>query len=266
MSSVALALAEIAGLAYVQTITGFATLAQGLKLSRRFCRALVAQSDELARGLTRVLGVPAELIRIIPPGITEPSPPSSASAVKGMPVVGATGPSEDAAGLTVLLEAARLVLAEGHDVEFVIATREVDQPRLRHRAFTRSIAERVTVSNRALVGPRFWSVLDLYCQPSVVPSTGRTLMYALAQGIPCIVADVKGLRDLIEPGVTGVLIPPANPAALKTAVVELLENQHEAQRLGRNARESIRSRFDADVEADRLAELYHQVLGSSAGT
>ena len=83
------------------------------------------------------------------------------------------------AGFTILLEAAKLVLDAGCEVEFVIATTESEHVYLRHRAQKLGIAERVTVSDHPIVGPMFWSVLDVYCQPSVGPSTGRTLLSAL---------------------------------------------------------------------------------------
>jgi len=115
------------------------------------------------------------------------------------------------------------------------------------------------VSDHPIIGPRFWSVLDVYCQPSIGPSTGRTLLYALAHGVPSIATDVKGLRPLIDPGETAVLIPAADPHALQKAIVDLLQDPSDARRLGSHARESIRARFDADVEADKLAALYRQV-------
>jgi len=263
MSSVALAFSELAEISYVQSVNSFSTLETGLRLSRRWCRRIVAASDELADDLVNELGVPAGTITVILPGVIEPSPASPETGVKGVPVVGTTGSSQDVPGFTILLEAARLVLGTGRDAEFFIATTESEHAYLRRRAQKLGIAERVTVSDHPIIGPRFWSVLDVYCQPSVGPSTGRTLLYALAHGVPSIATDVKGLRSLIEPGQTGVLIPPAEPHALQKAIVDLLQAPNDARRLGWHARESIRDRFDADVEADRLADLYREVMAES---
>jgi glycosyltransferase involved in cell wall biosynthesis len=152
------------------------------------------------------------------------------------------------------------VLEAGCEAEFVIATDEREHDELRRRAKNLGVNERVTVTDYSIAGRRFWSLLDIYCQPSVGPSAGRSLLYALAHGVPSIVTDVKGLRSLIEPGVTAVLIPPADPHALHQAVVDLLQAPGEALRLGQHARESIRSRFDPDVEADHLAALYRDIV------
>jgi len=261
LSSIALALSEIAEIPYVQSVDKFSILETGLKLSRRWCRRIVAASDDLARDLVNELGVPSSLITVILPGVVEPEPDAPAKAgIKGVPVVGTSGGAEEVAGFTILLEAAHLVLQTGFEAEFVIATRDTEHLYLRHRATKFGVAERVTVYEHPNVGPRFWSLLDVYCQPSVGPSTGTALLYALAHGIPSICTDVKGIRSLIEPGETGVRIPPADPHALQRAILGLLQAPKDARRLGWHGRESIRARFDPDVEADMLATLYREIV------
>ena len=73
------------------------------------------------------------------------------------------------------------------------------------------IAERVTVADYPNVGAGFWSVLDIYCQPAVVASAAGLLIQAFGHAVPSIATNVKGLRDLIEPGENGVLVPLAIP-------------------------------------------------------
>jgi glycosyltransferase involved in cell wall biosynthesis len=260
LSSIALALAEFAGISYVQSVNSFSTLETGLRLSRRWCRRIVAASHDLALDLVKQLGVPDGLITVIHPGVVEPGPAAPEPGVKGVSVVGTTGNSQDVVGFTILLEAAKLLLDTGYEAEFVIATKETEHVYLRDCAKKLGVAERVTVLDHPIVGPRFWSLLDVYCQPAVGPSTGRTLLYALAHGVPSIGTDVSGLRSLIAPGETAVLIPPADPQALQKAILELLQAPDDARRLGCRARESIRARFSPDVEADMLAALYREVV------
>ena len=111
-----------------------------------------------------------------------------------------------------------------------------------------------------IAGPDFWSVLDIYCQPAVSASTGRMLMLALAHALPCIATNVKGLRTLIDSGRDGLLVPAADPCALKEAITAVLDDPDLARRLGESASDRVRERFDIDVEADRLAELYREVV------
>jgi glycosyltransferase involved in cell wall biosynthesis len=261
LSSIALALCETAGIPYVQSVNSFSTLKSGLRVSRRWCCRIVAASNELAGDLVTELRIPARLITVIPPGVVETdSAPRENPAIKSVPVIGTTGTSEDFAGFMILLEAAKLVIDAGHEVEFVIATREAEHVDLRHRATKLGVTERMTALQLPIVGPRFWSLLDVYCQPSVGPSAGRTLLYALAHGVPSIGTDVKGIRSLLANGENGLLVPPGDPEATQEAILRLLQDPDESRRLGLRARESIRACFNPEVEADMLATLYRQVV------
>ena len=258
MGDVVLAFAETTGLPYYQTVSRFETIARGLRLSRRWCRGIVATSPDLGQSLIDELSVPAERIAVIPPGLATHAQPLGETRPGKVPVIGTGGPLEEASGTMIFLEAARLVVDAGHDVEFVIASPGSQQIILRHRAQRLQIADRVTVADYPNFSAEFWSVLDLYCQPAVVPSTGQTLILALGHAIPCIATDVKGLSGLIDSGENGLLIPRSDPSALARAITALLEDPVAARRLGSVALERARARFDPELEADRLADLYHQ--------
>jgi glycosyltransferase involved in cell wall biosynthesis len=258
MGDVVLALAENAGLPYYQTVSRFETITHGLRLSRRWCRGLVTTNLDLGQALIDELGVPADRIAVIPPGLAPHAWHFGGTGAGKVPVIGTGGPLEEASGTTIFLEAARLVIDAGHDVEFVIASPGSQQIILRHRAQRLQIADRVTVADFPSFSAEFWSVLDMYCQPAAVPSTGRTLIQALGHGIPCIATNVKGLSGLIESGENGLLIPRSDPIALARAITTLLDDPVNARRLGSTALDRVRDRFDPEVEADRLAELYQQ--------
>jgi glycosyltransferase involved in cell wall biosynthesis len=145
-------------------------------------------------------------------------------------------------------------------VEFVIAGQGPNQYDLRRRAQQLRIGERVTVAEFPSVGAEYWAVLDIYCQPSIVPSAGITLLHAMAHAVACIATDVIGLRGLVEAGSSGLIIAPDDPAGLEFAIAELLDHPDVARRLGRNARRRVQEEFDPEVEAERLLDLYRKVL------
>ena len=179
-------------------------------------------------------------------------------------MIGAGGPLEEISGLLIFAEAARLVVHAGYDVEFVIACHADEQLALRYRAKQLGIAERVTVTDYPIAGPDFWSVPDIYCQPAVSASTGRMLMLALARALPCIATNVKGLRTLIDSGRDGMLVPPADPVALQKAITAVTRRSPISPADSARMHGSVlRERFDIDVEADRLADLYREVASLS---
>lgn len=260
MSESALVLAESAGIPYIQTVADFRTLTRGIRLSRSWCRHLVAITPDLAAGLAEELGVPGPRIVVIPPGIAVPTEPARGSAADRVPVIGAGSPGDEVSGLMLFLEAARRILDSGRDAEFVIAGQGASHVELRRRAQSLRITERVTVVEYPSLGADYWSVVDLYCQPSVSANAGVSLLQAMAHAVPCVATTVQGVRGIIEPGTSGLVIPPGDPRALELAITYLLDSPEQARELGRNARRRIQAQFDPEVEADRLAALYHNAL------
>ncbi len=255
MEELALALADAWRMPYVQTVDDFAVLDRGVRLCRRWFRELVVTSSDLALGLADGLGFPADRISVISPGIA-PCPAVARSPSPKIPVVGTAGLASESSGFGRFLDAAGMVLNSGRDAEFLIARQGEGTLDLRRHAQFLRIADHVSVVDFAALGPRIWPVLDLYCQPSLVPSTGRTLALALARSIPGIASRVTGLSALIDHGTTGLLVPPDNPEALAAAIIQVLDDPDQGVSLGRHAQEAARTRFDLEVEADLLTSLY----------
>ena len=257
MNEPALALADAWQIPYVQTVDDFSVLERGFKLSRRWFRGIVVTSPDLALGLSAGLEFPGDRISVISPGFA-PCPAVTRSPSPMIPVVGTAGPAIERSGFGCFLEAARIVLNCGRDVEFLIARQGEALLNLRRQAQSLKIADHVSVVDFAALGLRIWTVLDLYCQPSLVASTGRTLAQALARSIPSIASRVTGLNDLIDHGTSGLLVPPDNPEALASAIIRVLDDPDQAAELGRHAQEAMRARFNLEVEADLLTSLYRR--------
>ena len=94
----------------------------------------------------------------------------------------------------------------------------------------------------------------------VVPSVweeafGLAVLEAMADGRAVVATRVGGIPEIVEDGVSGVLVPPRDEAALADAMRRLLDDPALAARLGEAARTRARTRFAAGDKLDRLAEL-----------
>jgi glycosyltransferase involved in cell wall biosynthesis len=114
--------------------------------------------------------------------------------------------------------------------------------------------------------PRIAAAFDVYVVPSLYEGLGRALTEAMASARPVVATAVNGVPDLVEPGVTGLLAAPGDPAGLAAAVLWMLDHPGEARQMAAQGRERVRSHFGPSVMCDALDELYSQLLGLPAPT
>jgi glycosyltransferase involved in cell wall biosynthesis len=77
---------------------------------------------------------------------------------------------------------------------------------------------------------------------------------------PIIATNIRGCREAVEDGKTGILVPQKNPKGLARAIIYLLENPDEAERLGENARQKAIKEFDENLVFEKLKNAYADKL------
>jgi glycosyltransferase involved in cell wall biosynthesis len=99
--------------------------------------------------------------------------------------------------------------------------------------------------------------------PSRREGYGVVAREAMAHGRPVVATAVGGLRDAVEERVTGLLVPPGDPTALRGAIERLLEDAELRQRLGAAARERAREELSRDAATEATIATYREVLGAA---
>ena len=98
---------------------------------------------------------------------------------------------------------------------------------------------------------------NCYGQHTLVPELlGLVALESLASGTPVILTDVASLPELVEDGVTGFLVPPNDPRAIREKLKYLHDNPEIAEAMGRRGREVVRNKFTWDAVARRCLEAY----------
>jgi glycosyltransferase involved in cell wall biosynthesis len=105
--------------------------------------------------------------------------------------------------------------------------------------------------------------LDVVVSPSIQESACYTMVEALLMRKGVVASNVGGLPDTIQHGKTGLLVPPADPAALAAAVAELLTDPARRLEMGALGREHCLRRFDIDTTVAQVAGLYRAELRKS---
>jgi len=105
-----------------------------------------------------------------------------------------------------------------------------------------------------------YAAAEVVAVPSVIPDAlSRVILEAMAAGRPVVGTAVGGTPELIEDGVTGLLVPRHDPAALAAACERLLDDPALAARLGDAARQRAETRFSTEASVDRLLAIYASV-------
>jgi glycosyltransferase involved in cell wall biosynthesis len=110
-----------------------------------------------------------------------------------------------------------------------------------------------------------FSALDLVVLPSRYETFGRVLVEAMAAGKPVIGTNVGGIPEIIEDGVTGLLVPPQSPDKLAEAVITILQNPSLARQMGEAGRQRVRERFSVEQHVARIQEIYEELRSSRKG-
>lgn len=101
-----------------------------------------------------------------------------------------------------------------------------------------------------------WSEASVYVQPSRREGLPLAVVEAMATGLPVVASAVGGMTEVVEHGVTGLLVPPENPEALASALSQLLRDPARCKRMGEEGRDRVTRLYSMDSMVDQLLGLY----------
>ncbi len=105
-----------------------------------------------------------------------------------------------------------------------------------------------------------YPVMDIFVLPSYREGFPHSVMEASAMSRPVITTDVRGCRDAIVDGVTGILIPPRSHEALTEALVDLLSAPQKARAMGEAGRKKAQKDFDKNILLQKMDQKISQLL------
>jgi colanic acid/amylovoran biosynthesis glycosyltransferase len=226
--------------------------------------AVVTVSEANARAI-EAFGVPRAHVRILPAGIdTARFAPGSPPA--GTPHIVCVARLNDVKNHGLLLEACAILRRRGTPYRCTFVGDGPCRDAL--------VDQRAALGLEGVVefagGATQESVLGWWRQASVGVLTSVSegmpvaLMEAAACGVPVVATAVGGVPELVEDGVTGLLAPSGDAAAVATALDRLLRDRALAARMGAAARERAAARFSIGAQVDGLLELWDDVLDDVA--
>jgi glycosyltransferase involved in cell wall biosynthesis len=107
---------------------------------------------------------------------------------------------------------------------------------------------------------RLYAGMDIFVLASHREGFPLTLMEAAAMGLPVVATDIRGCRQIVDDGATGLLVPVGDPVALAAAIERLATDPAERRRFGAAARRKARARFDHRRCIDVTLATYERLL------
>jgi glycosyltransferase involved in cell wall biosynthesis len=176
----------------------------------------------------------------------------------GSQLVGVVARLEPEKGHPTLLEAWPRVLRRVPDAYLLIVGEGSRREGLEAQARELRVAHRVVFTGRRDDVPAVTAALDVAVLPSYREAQGLSILEAMALSRPVVASNVGGIPEMIEDGVTGLLVPPHDAEALAGAITRLLRDHPYADTLARAGHDLVHDRFCIELMVEAIQTIYDE--------
>jgi glycosyltransferase involved in cell wall biosynthesis len=180
-------------------------------------------------------------------------------------VVAFTGQIAEIKGIWEFVDAADILVGRGTRATFAVLGDDLKGNGALRRQVEQAVLDRGLAARIRFLGfrpdaPRLIPAFDIIAVPSHVEPLGNATLEAMAAGRPVVGSRVGGIPEMIVDGVTGLLVPPREPAGLAAAVETLVRNPDTARAMGDAGRERAAVAFSIQAHAGRVQDVYDRLL------
>ncbi len=231
--------------------------------------AFVATTEEIKKGLLRD-GVNEKRIWSIPNfidlkeyksiGDTEKQALRIKLDLPETPLVLYVGRFVQRKGINYLLEAWKKVQKEVAQARLLLLGDGQTFEEMRRYAEKLSIAETTHFLGHVNNVQEYLQAADIFVLPSIQEGMPNALLEAMASGLPVVATRIGGVVDIIEDGIDGVLVEPADTEGLAEKILQLLKRKDMAETIACNAYQKIKNHYSLDSIAQRYIQLYRSII------
>lgn len=219
----------------------------------------------------RGLGYPLPRIQYIPNGVVLPL--DGKTQYDQVLFVITTVRLDKQKGIDILLKAWARVVTHENNLKLLILGRGPLESELKNLSQSLGIGDSVKFMGEVIRVEEYLKKSDIFVLASRAEGMSNALLEAMSHGVTCIATNISGNAELMGIGngskipkgdfiavPNGLLIQPEDIDGLTKAILFLLKNQRERDRLGRNGRQYIQNNYSIDLIADKYIELYHRMV------
>jgi glycosyltransferase involved in cell wall biosynthesis len=243
-----------------------------MPLVRRMADVAMSTGHEVARRYPGAIGMGDRLITFVPPVDTRdfrPDPERRAAArqelglASEVPAIGTLGNLNPDKGHEFLVRAVARLRHEHPELRLRVLGSH-SPPHARYEARVRSASQALNLESGDAVrfvdpGTRaaeLLPALDVFVLASRREGIPTVVLEAMACGVAVVTTDVGAVREVVEDGVTGIVVPPRDPEALAGAIGGLLRDPARRQAMGSEGRRAVEARHDIETCADAHVDAY----------
>ena len=241
-------------------------LVRGRVATVRMADAVIATCKTFAERIVSLAEIGWNRIRIVPKGVDTDLFKPGPSRPRTDRIVGYFKGFRPVNGPRYLVEAVPAVLRScpGTRFEFVGTGPLLDECRALAAKLQVADAIRWLPPQRHDRMPAVMSRWSVVAVPALMEAFCIGALESAAMEIPVVASRVGGLVETVRDGLTGILVPPADPQSLARGIVELLEDQPRARSMGRAGRRVVREEYEWSDSLERLIESYEWAAASKS--
>lgn len=159
-------------------------------------------------------------------------------------------------GVPVLIEAAKLVLAQTPNAGFIVFGEGAQRPALERLIDAHGLRKRFVLPGHRTDLDRLMPSADVFVLPSFTEGLPNVVLEASAAQVPVVATAVGGTPEVIADGQTGYLVSAGDSTAMASRIGEFLQDESLRRRMGEAGREHVREHFTFEAQARAYLKLF----------
>ena len=235
----------------------------------RYAKTIVCVSNAIAEDLVKSRGLPKERIIVIHNAVDLDRVKAAKNSQEigrefacdnpGR-LIGTVGRMTSEKGHMYLIQALALLAEKFPALKCVIVGDGPLRPELETKCRELGL-ERVCIFTGVRTDvPNLLSIMDVFVLPSLSEGFGIALLEAMAMGKPVVATRIGGIPEVVEDGVTGLLVQPGDPKTLANGILEMLSDKERSLEMGRRGREVVSKHFTLESMVAEMEKVYLALL------
>lgn len=175
-------------------------------------------------------------------------------------VIGTIGRLAPEKRFDLLFRALSFLFKTGYNFATVLVGDGPMKAELKSLAGELNLQDRVIFLGQRRDIPQLLSLVDIFVLPSDCEGFPNVLLEAMAMAKPVVATRVGGTSELVEEGITGLLVEAGNPRLLADAIARLIDNPQMATAMGLRGRQQVEQAFNLDHMVAQTTSLYRDLL------